>query len=138
MLPARREEVDQLDKASIMRLSIAYLKVRGMLDCCKFGRDFFLDYLKKIIMFLTVPSIGDAKSSPEITAKSEFPLDDDKMLMQALDGFLLVISHDGDVTYVSENVSTILGVQQVIYFENITLFELVINIFDFTFFFRST
>lgn len=35
VLPARREEVDQLDKASIMRLSIAYLKVRGMLDCCK-------------------------------------------------------------------------------------------------------
>lgn len=32
VLPARREEVEQLDKASIMRLSIAYLKVRGMLD----------------------------------------------------------------------------------------------------------
>lgn len=67
------------------------------------------------IMHFAVPSLGAAtKSSPEITAKSEFPLDDDdKMLLQALDGFLLIISHDGDVTYVSENVASILGVQQV-------------------------
>lgn len=36
VLPARRDEVEQLDKASIMRLSIAYLKVRGMLNLCKF------------------------------------------------------------------------------------------------------
>lgn len=66
-------------------------------------------------MHFAVPSLGAAtKSSPEITAKSEFPLDDDdKMLLQALDGFLLIISHDGDVTYVSENVASILGVQQV-------------------------
>lgn len=35
VLPARREEVEQLDKASIMRLAIAYLKVRGMLDLGK-------------------------------------------------------------------------------------------------------
>lgn len=121
VLPARREEVDQLDKASIMRLSIAYLKVRGMLDCCKFTRYqpsrevHFSNGGLWIFILVSVPSIGAAINAPkEVTAKSEFPLlDDDKMLMQALDGFLLVISHDGDVTYVSENVATILGIQQV-------------------------
>lgn len=31
-LPLDKEEVDQLDKASVMRLAIAYLKVRDMVD----------------------------------------------------------------------------------------------------------
>lgn len=35
-LPLRREDVEQLDKASVMRLSIAYLKVRSMIDLGKF------------------------------------------------------------------------------------------------------
>lgn len=34
-LPLQKEEVDHLDKASIMRLSIAYLKVQNMLELCK-------------------------------------------------------------------------------------------------------
>lgn len=42
VLPARRDEVEQLDKASIMRLSIAYLKVRGMLNLCKFQLLYFV------------------------------------------------------------------------------------------------
>lgn len=32
LLPMRQEDVDHLDKASVMRLSIAYLKVRDMVD----------------------------------------------------------------------------------------------------------
>lgn len=35
-LPLRRDDVDQLDKASVMRLSIAFLKVRGMIDLSKY------------------------------------------------------------------------------------------------------
>lgn len=35
-LPLKSEEVEHLDKASVMRLSIAYLKVRNMLELCKF------------------------------------------------------------------------------------------------------
>lgn len=35
-LPLKSEELDHLDKASIMRLSISYLKVRNMLELCKF------------------------------------------------------------------------------------------------------
>lgn len=33
--------------------------------------------------------------------------------MQAVDGFLLVLSADGDIIYVSENVADVLGIQQV-------------------------
>lgn len=34
VLPLRKEDVDQLDKASVMRLAIAVLKARNMLDMC--------------------------------------------------------------------------------------------------------
>lgn len=35
-LPIKQEEIDHLDKASVMRLSIAYLNIRNMLELCKF------------------------------------------------------------------------------------------------------
>lgn len=34
--------------------------------------------------------------------------------MKALDGFLIVLSTDGDVIYVSENIHDFIGIQQVI------------------------
>lgn len=36
-LPLSKEDVDQLDKASVMRLAIAYLKVRDMVDTGEFN-----------------------------------------------------------------------------------------------------
>lgn len=36
LLPMRPEEVEHLDKASVMRLSIAFLKARNMLELCKY------------------------------------------------------------------------------------------------------
>lgn len=35
-LPAKKEEVDQLDKASVMRLAISYLRVRDIVSLCKY------------------------------------------------------------------------------------------------------
>lgn len=35
-LPVRKEELENLDKASVMRLAIATLKVEDMLTLCKF------------------------------------------------------------------------------------------------------
>lgn len=38
----------------------------------------------------------------------------DQLLMKALDGFLMVLSEDGDITYVSENITELLGLHQVL------------------------
>jgi hypothetical protein len=35
-LPLKQDEVDHLDKASVMRLSISFLKVRSMVEMCKY------------------------------------------------------------------------------------------------------
>lgn len=101
-LPLSPEEVEQLDKASVMRLSIAYLRVRGMIDL--------------------IPSIKDlsAKDVDTEEMKKEnnpFPLPDEmenqKFILQALDGFVLVLSGDGEITFVSENVTDFLGLNQI-------------------------
>jgi hypoxia-inducible factor 1 alpha len=36
-LPLKPEDIEHLDKASVMRLSISYLNVRNMVDLCKFS-----------------------------------------------------------------------------------------------------
>lgn len=41
--------------------------------------------------------------------------DEENITLQALDGFLLILSGDGDITYISENITEHLGVSQVIY-----------------------
>lgn len=51
----------------------------------------------------------DVKPSPDSLLGNE----SEQMLIKALDGFLLVLSDDGDITYVSENVTELLGLQQV-------------------------
>lgn len=47
---------------------------------------------------------------PQILSKY---IEDEKFALTALDGFLLVLNDDGDITYVSENISEILGLAMV-------------------------
>lgn len=42
-LPLKAEEVEHLDKTSIMRLAVSYLKVQSLLELCKSSR--FLRFL---------------------------------------------------------------------------------------------
>ncbi|XP_052766769.1 hypoxia-inducible factor 1-alpha-like isoform X2 [Mya arenaria] len=85
-LPLPMTTIDSLDKASVMRLLLSYLKVR---------------------------------STMEKRPKLEVPLDDplmlklDTMYPKALDGILLLLSKEGDMIYISESVSKLLGLQQI-------------------------
>ncbi|KAF3425137.1 hypothetical protein E2986_06353 [Frieseomelitta varia] len=82
-LPVPPEQAAHLDKASVMRLAIAYLKVRSVVD-----------------------------SIPGTVAKSETLNQMDELFSKALNGFMLVLSSDGNMIYLSENVSDYLGVSQ--------------------------
>nr|AAT72404.1 hypoxia-inducible factor 1 alpha [Palaemon pugio] len=85
-LPART--ISMLDKASVMRLTIAFLKTRALCHAC-----------------LTKKSdMGEGK---------KLDLEMDSLFMKALDGFLLVLSTEGDIIYSSENIATFLGLPQV-------------------------
>lgn len=123
VLPLKKEDVEQLDKASVMRLAIVLLKTRDMLDMCKFyGKTLKFSMLK---VFLSVPQIKSLTEIPEDTppasphsdqeTKTQFTDDQEtcSVLMEALDGFLMIISNDGDITYVSENIKDYLGINKV-------------------------
>lgn len=40
-------------------------------------------------------------------------VEEEKMAMMAMDGFLICLNDDGDITYVSENINEILGLSMV-------------------------
>lgn len=77
-------------------------------------------------MFFLVPEIENldlpvdaAKTTDEEESKdvkmqilSKF-VEDENLAMMALDGFLLVLSDEGEITYVSENIADILGLSKV-------------------------
>ncbi|XP_063296499.1 hypoxia-inducible factor 1-alpha [Pelobates fuscus] len=93
-LPLPHNVSSHLDKASIMRLTISYLRIRKLLDA------------------------GEPASESET----------DKQLncfyLKALEGFVLVLTEEGDMIYLSENVNKCMGLTQ---------FELTgHSVFDFT------
>nr|XP_057946145.1 hypoxia inducible factor 1 subunit alpha a [Doryrhamphus excisus] len=83
-LPLSHSISSSLDKASIMRLTISYLRLRKLL------------------------STDEPKSEEE----SELDTQLNSSYLKALDGFLMVLSEDGDMVYLSENVNKCLGLAQ--------------------------
>ncbi|XP_069008364.1 hypoxia inducible factor 1 subunit alpha a [Embiotoca jacksoni] len=83
-LPLPHTVSSSLDKASIMRLTISYLRLRKLLN------------------------------TDEPMAAEETELDDqlNNSYLKALEGFLMVLSEDGDMIYLTENVNKCLGLAQ--------------------------
>ncbi|XP_069996571.1 hypoxia-inducible factor 1-alpha-like isoform X5 [Penaeus vannamei] len=93
-LPLPAQTVSQLDKASVMRLTIAYLKTRAL---CQAG----------------FPKITEGGACASNGGGGKLDVEMDTLFLKALDGFLLVLSTDGDVVYTSENIVIFLGLSQV-------------------------
>ncbi|XP_077477023.1 hypoxia inducible factor 1 subunit alpha a [Stigmatopora argus] len=83
-LPLPHSISSSLDKASVMRLTISYLRMRKLL-----GTD-----------------------EPKTDEESELDTQLNSSYLKALEGFLLVLSEDGDMIYLSENVNKCLGLAQ--------------------------
>ncbi|XP_041809259.1 hypoxia inducible factor 1 subunit alpha a [Chelmon rostratus] len=83
-LPLPHSVSSSLDKASIMRLTISYLRMRKLLK------------------------------NDEPVAEEETDLDFqlNSSYLKALEGFLMVLSEDGDMIYLSENINKCLGLAQ--------------------------
>ncbi|KAG8561150.1 hypothetical protein GDO81_015268 [Engystomops pustulosus] len=81
-LPLPHNVSSHLDKASIMRLTISYLRVRRLLDA------------------------GDTESESELEKQLNC------FYLKALEGFVLVLTEEGDMIYLSENVNKCMGLTQ--------------------------
>ncbi|XP_029982647.1 hypoxia inducible factor 1 subunit alpha a [Sphaeramia orbicularis] len=83
-LPLPHSVSSSLDKASIMRLTISYLRMRKLLTT----------------------------DEPMAVEESELDVQLNSSYLKALEGFLMVLSEDGDMIYLSENVNKCLGLAQ--------------------------
>uniref|UniRef100_A0A3B5LGM6 Hypoxia-inducible factor 1-alpha n=1 Tax=Xiphophorus couchianus TaxID=32473 RepID=A0A3B5LGM6_9TELE len=84
-LPIPHSTSSNLDKASVMRLTISYLRMQNLL-CI---------------------------DEPVAEETTELDIQLSGSYLKALDGFLVVLSEDGDMIYISENVNKCLGLAQV-------------------------
>ncbi|XP_070607878.1 single-minded homolog 2 isoform X1 [Erythrolamprus reginae] len=92
LLPLPSAITSQLDKASVIRLTTSYLKMRAVFP----------------------EGLGDAWGQPNRLG----PLDNiakelGSHLLQTLDGFVFVVASDGKIMYISETASVHLGLSQV-------------------------
>lgn len=83
-LPLPHSVSSSLDKASIMRLTISYLRMRKLLST----------------------------DEPTTEEGAELDIQLNSSYLKALEGFLMVLSEDGDMIYLSDNVSKCLGLAQ--------------------------
>ncbi|KAK3516641.1 hypothetical protein QTP70_022015 [Hemibagrus guttatus] len=85
-LPLPQNVTSHLDKASIMRLTISYLRMRKLLN--------------------------SYETKDETVDESELETQLNGFYLKALEGFLMVLSEDGDMVYLSENVCKCMGLTQ--------------------------
>ncbi|THD28569.1 Single-minded protein 1 [Fasciola hepatica] len=95
LLPLPSAITSQLDKASIIRLTTSYLKIRSI----------FPD------------GLGDAWSMyrTSVNRNGTHPIEQDLApnLFKSMDGFIFIVSPEGKILYISETASVLLGLSQV-------------------------
>ncbi|XP_048391629.1 endothelial PAS domain-containing protein 1b isoform X3 [Stegostoma tigrinum] len=82
-LPLPHSVSTHLDKASIMRLTISFLRTRKLLS----------------------------SGGPETETETEKQMD--ALYLKALEGFIMMVTQDGDIIFLSENISKYMGLTQV-------------------------
>ncbi|RZC38548.1 PAS and/or HLH domain containing protein, partial [Asbolus verrucosus] len=106
LLPLPAAITSQLDKASVIRLTTSYLKMRQVFPDGK--------------SLIDVRSVGDDRglgdawgATPVVTNPREAPIKElGSYLLQTLDGFIFVVAPDGKIMYISETASVHLGLSQ--------------------------
>lgn len=98
LLPFSEEIRSRLDKLSVLRLSVGYLRVKS----------YFKASMKNSNSSVMFPGVnGQSGSNMDTTGFSEGDL-----LLQALNGFVMVVTSEGSVFYVSSTVKDYLGFHQ--------------------------
>ncbi|KAI1895589.1 hypothetical protein AGOR_G00107800 [Albula goreensis] len=111
MLPLPGAITSQLDKASIIRLTISYLKMR---DFANQGDPPWNLRIEGPPPNTSVKAIGtQRRRSPGVVASEIFEPHLGSHILQSLDGFVFALNKEGRFLYISETVSIYLGLSQV-------------------------
>uniref|UniRef100_A0A8C2Q958 Neuronal PAS domain protein 3 n=1 Tax=Cyprinus carpio TaxID=7962 RepID=A0A8C2Q958_CYPCA len=125
MLPLPGAITSQLDKASIIRLTISYLKMR---DFANQGDPPWNLRIEGPPPNTSVKAIGSQRRrSPSAVATEIFEPHLGSHILQSLDGFVFALNKEGRFLYISETVSIYLGLSQVSACEIFTLRSLFVH-----------
>merc|ERR1719507_1059773 len=114
MLPLPGAITSQLDKASIVRLTIAYLRLREFAahGDPPWNRDGRFDG-KATLKGSTLRRVHNPLHNADGLAMDVFEKHEGTHILQSLDGFAISLASDGRFLYISETVSIYLGLSQV-------------------------
>uniref|UniRef100_A0A8C5FZ80 Aryl hydrocarbon receptor-like n=1 Tax=Gouania willdenowi TaxID=441366 RepID=A0A8C5FZ80_GOUWI len=97
LLPFPEDVISSLDKLSILRLSVSYLRTKSFFS----------------VTLSNKPSNGVEKMSERPTAaRALSPMSEGELLLQALNGFVLVATAEGVIFYCSHTIQDYLGFHQ--------------------------
>uniref|UniRef100_A0A8C8JT24 Aryl hydrocarbon receptor n=1 Tax=Oncorhynchus tshawytscha TaxID=74940 RepID=A0A8C8JT24_ONCTS len=102
LLPFSQEVRGRLDKLSVLRLSVGYLKVKS----------FFHATLQKKSECPAALVSGNGRNGWTSTSTDGVSLSEGNLLLQALNGFVLVVTTDGSIFYASPTIQDYLGFHQ--------------------------
>ncbi|XP_071185598.1 aryl hydrocarbon receptor-like [Salvelinus alpinus] len=111
LLPFSEDVRARLDKLSVLRLSVGYLKVKSFFSATmkKGGPGWGVE---RAVVFGGNGQITLAKSTTTTTSGDGVPFSEGNLLLQALNGFVLVVTAEGYVFYSSPTVQDYLGFHQ--------------------------
>ncbi|XP_067847533.1 neuronal PAS domain-containing protein 3 isoform X3 [Heptranchias perlo] len=111
LLPLPAAITSQLDKASIIRLTISYLKMRDFINQ---GEPPWNLRMEGPPPNTSVKALGaQRRRSPSSVAINVFERNLGSHILQSLDGFVFALNQEGRFLYISETVSIYLGLSQV-------------------------
>ncbi|XP_076614292.1 aryl hydrocarbon receptor-like isoform X2 [Chaetodon auriga] len=97
LLPFSQEVRGRLDKLSVLRLSVGYLKVKS--------------YFHALQKRLPPPASANGRNGQSVSLDG-VSFSEGEVLLQALNGFVLVVTTDGTVFYASPTIQDFLGFHQ--------------------------
>uniref|UniRef100_A0A671WNY7 Aryl hydrocarbon receptor n=1 Tax=Sparus aurata TaxID=8175 RepID=A0A671WNY7_SPAAU len=125
LLPFTEEVRARLDKLSVLRLSVGYLKVKSFFNAAmKKGSNGSSWTSERSLMFggnvpnaqpsssTSVTPSASSTSSTQITSIDGVSFSEGELLLQALNGFVLVVTAEGYVFYTSPTIQDFLGFHQ--------------------------
>ncbi|XP_043822877.1 aryl hydrocarbon receptor isoform X2 [Dromiciops gliroides] len=98
LLPFPQDVISKLDKLSVLRLSVSYLRAKSFFDVA--------------LKSPQADGNGNRDSSRGARLQASLRLQEGELLLQALNGFVLVVTTDALVFYASSTIQDYLGFQQ--------------------------
>ncbi|RDD38943.1 Aryl hydrocarbon receptor [Trichoplax sp. H2] len=114
LLPCNNGKIAKLDKLSILRLSVSYLRAKTLLKRVNQIADISADSGGEgsTSSSSESSSCSSYQNSTNSSSKSSSGLPEGELLMEALNGFIILVTVDGEIFFVSSSVSKFLGLNQ--------------------------